>query len=469
MLIPLYTQHFSTMTMEEVSAEAQRRGIVCTPVLRPEEVLANEHLLSRGTFRDMEVAPGVSGPMASGFFEIDGVRQGPRSRAPRLGEHTEQILTTPAIPKSDPSDHRPVPSHPLSGLRVLDFGIGGVGVEAGRMFAEYGADVIKIETRTYPDFIRVVLGSEISPSFASSSRSKRGFGVNVKHPEGFKIAKRLIESCDVLIENSKTGAMEGMGIGWETIKQWNPYCVMVSSQLLGSRGAWADWIGYGPSTQPIGGLVHLWNYPDQDAPAGSTSIFPDHLAGRLSAINALALLWSRERTQRGGHGEVAQVEVVTGILGDLLWKAGLEPGSVAPRGNRSERGAPWGAYPCLGEQQWCVISVRDDADWKNLVAAIGSPAWATDPALASAAGASRRTMRSTRSSPRGRACAPRTRSRRRCSATACRAAPCSPGPISSTIRTSSRAASRAGSISRSAGGWRSRDPRSAPPARATSC
>ena len=385
-LIPLYTEHFSTMTMEEVSAEAQRRGIVCTPVLRPEEVLANEHLLSRKTFVDMEVAPGVSGPMAAGYFEIDGVRQGPRTRAPRIGEHTQAILTTPAPPKADPSDHRPSPTLPLSGLRVLDFGIGGVGVEAARLFAEYGADVIKIETYTYPDFIRVVLGNELSPSFASSSRSKRSFGVNVKHPEGFKIVKRLIEACDVLIENSKTGAMEGMGIGWETIHQWNPNCVMVSSQLLGSRGAWADWIGYGPSTQPIGGLVHLWNYPDQEAPAGSTSIYPDHLAGRLAAINALALLHARERTQKGAHGEVAQVEVVTGLLGDLLWKAGLQPGSVVPRGNRSDRGAPIGAYPCLGEQQWCVISVRDDADWKNLVAALGYPAWATDPALVTAEG-----------------------------------------------------------------------------------
>jgi crotonobetainyl-CoA:carnitine CoA-transferase CaiB-like acyl-CoA transferase len=179
--------------------------------------------------------------------------------------------------------------------------------------------------------------------------------------------------------------MDGMGIGWETIKKWNPYCVMVSSQLLGSRGAWSDWIGYGPSTQPIGGLVHLWNYDDQEAPAGSTAIFPDHLAGRLVAINALVMLHSRERTQEGGHGEVAQVEVVTGILGDLLWKAGLEPGSVVPRGNRSERGAPWGVYPCAGEQQWCVISIRDDDDWQRLVAAIGRPAWATDPSLAKAA------------------------------------------------------------------------------------
>jgi crotonobetainyl-CoA:carnitine CoA-transferase CaiB-like acyl-CoA transferase len=383
-LIPLYTEHFSTMTMEEVSAEAQRRGIVCTPVLRPEEVLANEHLLSRNTFVDMEIAPGVSGPMAAGYFEIDGVRQGPRSRAPRLGEHTREVLDAPVTPKSEPSGRRPDPTLPLSGLRVLDFGIGGVGVEAGRLFAEYGADVIKIETRTYPDFIRVVLGTELSPSFASSSRSKRGFGVNVKKPEGLAIVRRLVELSDVIIENSKTGAMEGMGIGWETIHEWNPGCVMVSSQLLGSRGAWADWIGYGPSTQPIGGLVHLWNYDDQEAPAGSTSIYPDHLAGRLAAINALAILWERERTHEAAHGEVAQVEAVTGLLGDLLWKAGLAPGSVKPRGNRSDRGAPFGAYPCAGEQQWCVIGVRDDRDWQNLVAALGSPAWAADPALARA-------------------------------------------------------------------------------------
>src|SRR5262249_9135615 len=129
-LMPLYTEHFASMTMEEVSAEAQRRGIVCTPVLRPEEVLSNPHLLSRNSFAPAEVA-GTSGPRATGFFEIDGVRQGPRRPAPGLGEHTTEVLTTPAIPTSIPSDLPVEPALPLSGLRVLDFGIGGVGVEAG--------------------------------------------------------------------------------------------------------------------------------------------------------------------------------------------------------------------------------------------------------------------------------------------------------------------------------------------------
>ena len=151
---------------------AQRRGIVCTPVLTPEEVLENEHFQSRGTFvDDAEWAPGKTGPIASGLWELDGERQGFRHRAPALGEHDAEAAWSDD--RARPSAPRPNPSRPLEGLRVLDFGIGGVGVEAGRLFAEYGADVIKIESRSYPDFMRVVMSTEMSASFASSSRSKR--------------------------------------------------------------------------------------------------------------------------------------------------------------------------------------------------------------------------------------------------------------------------------------------------------
>jgi crotonobetainyl-CoA:carnitine CoA-transferase CaiB-like acyl-CoA transferase len=190
----------------------------------------------------------------------------------------------------------------------------------------------------------------------------------------------------VVIENSSTGTMDSMGVGYEKLREINPRIVMTSSQLLGSRGAWADWIGYGPSTQPIGGLVHLWNYDDQEFPAGSGAIFPDHLAGRLSAIAALAALVRRERTGSGGHGEVAQAETVTNIIGEALLKAGLEPGSVKPLGCRSERGAPWGSYPCQGEQQWVAITVRDDADWRRLRGALGEPEWAMKSELESVDG-----------------------------------------------------------------------------------
>ena len=371
--------HFATMTHEEVSFEAQRRGIVCTPVLTPTEVLANEHFQSRGTFLDAEYVTGARGPVASGFWEMDGERQGFRHRAPTLGEHDAELAGLWSDARERPRAPKPKPDLPLEGLRVLDFGIGGVGVETGRLFAEYGAEVIKIESRTYPDFMRVVMSTEMSASFASSSRSKKGFGVNLKTERGLELMHELVKTADVVIENNSTGTMTEMGLGYEKLRELNPRIVMTSSQLLGSRGVWSDWIGYGPSTQPIGGLVHLWNYTDQDFPAGSGAIFPDHLAGRLTCLAALAALVRRERTGEGGHGETAQAEAVVGVLGDRLLKAGLAPEAVVPMGNRSERGAPWGTFPCAGTQQWVTITCRHDADWANLRAAMGDPDWAKAP------------------------------------------------------------------------------------------
>lgn len=380
-----YLEHFAHLSKVELCKEAQRRGISATPVLRPREVLDNEHLASRGTFLTAEVAPGVVGPVASGFFELDGIRCGFRTRAPLPGEHDAEVFDALDRAREPASASSTVPSgdnrpYPFEGLRVLDFGIGGVGVEAGRFFAEYGADVVKIETRSYPDFIRVVAGSEMSASFASSNRSKRSFGVNARTEAGLELVRRLVALADIVIENSSTGTMDALGLGYDTLRELNPRIVMVSSQLLGARGAWSDWIGYGPSTRTIGGMTHLWNVKGREDPIGAGVIHPDHFCGRLCALGVLAALWDRERTGKGAHVEVAQVEAVTGLLGDLLLAEHLAPGSVVPRGNESDRGAPWGVYPCAGEEQWCVITVRDDEEWGRLRAVMGDPEWARKPA-----------------------------------------------------------------------------------------
>jgi crotonobetainyl-CoA:carnitine CoA-transferase CaiB-like acyl-CoA transferase len=257
----------------------------------------------------------------------------------------------------------------------------------GRRFAEYGAEVMKVESRTYPDFMRLQLGGETNPSFASSSRSKLGFGVNAKTPEGVAILHELAAQTDLVVENNSTGTMDKLGIGFDALQAVNPDLVMVSSQLMGSHGAWSWWRGYGPSTQPPGGLVHLWNYADTDVPAGSTSIYPDHVAGCLGAVSSLAALVGRARgVNQGVHLEVAQVETVVGMLGDLIAAEGVSAGSVVPMGNRSEVGAPWGLYRCEGDEQWAAITCRDDADWQGLVAAMDDPTWAKDADLATVDG-----------------------------------------------------------------------------------
>jgi crotonobetainyl-CoA:carnitine CoA-transferase CaiB-like acyl-CoA transferase len=371
-LNPVYEAFFSKLPMVDAAAEAQRRGIVATPMLKPGDVLTNEHFDSRGTFVDADVAPTVHAPVAAGFLEVDGVRAGWRRRSPAVGEHDTDVTGSTAIPRPEAAGAPPV-SKPLAGLRVLDFGHGGVGVEGGRMLAEYGADVIKIETSTYPDFMRIVLGGNMTPSFASSSRSKRSFGVNVKNPDGLRVLHELVKHSDIVIENNSTGTMHDMGVGYDKLRELKPDIVMASSQLVGSRGTCATWIGYGPTIQPFGGMTYLWAFDDGEGPPGNPAIHPDHLAGRLCAIGGLAGVVGRSLRGGGAHVEIAQVEGVVCLIGDLLLKEHLTPGSVQPDGNDDERGAPWGVFRCAGHEEWAVICVRDDAEWRRLLVAMGSP------------------------------------------------------------------------------------------------
>jgi crotonobetainyl-CoA:carnitine CoA-transferase CaiB-like acyl-CoA transferase len=374
-LDPLYAEFFKDKTKVELAREAQRRGLAMTPVLSPDEVLAADHFAARKTFRNAEVADGVTGRVADGFFILDGRRLGFTGRAPNSGEHNRDPLApiAKAAPDAKSAQQR---RPPFAGLRVLDFGIGGVGVEAGRLLAEYGADVIKIETRAHPDFIRAIFGTEMNPSFASSSRCKRSFGINLRTERGLEIIKQLIAVSDLVIENSSTGTMENMGLGFNQMREINPRIVLASSQLMGASGPWKDWIGFGPNSRTAGAMTWLWNFPEGGMPPGSGAIHPDHLAGRMLALGAVATLLARERGAAGGHLEVAQVEVIIGLLADRMLQAALEPGSVGPQGNLSARSAPWGVYPCAGNERWCVITVRHDDDWRRFRAAIGDPDWA---------------------------------------------------------------------------------------------
>ena len=373
-LDPMFAEFFKDKTRLELAREAQRRGLAMTPVLTPDEVLAADHFAARKTFRDAEVMAGLNGRVADGFFILDGRRLGFTGRAPAVGEHDRDTLAP--VAKAAPSANSASRRYTFTGLRVLDFGIGGVGVEAGRLMAEYGADVIKVESRAYPDFIRIIAGSEMSPSFASSSRCKRSFGVNTRTARGLEIVKRLVAVSDMAIENSSTGTMDSIGLGFKQMREINPRIVLASSQLMGSTGPWKDWIGFGPNSRTAAAMTYLWNFPEGGMPPGSGAIIPDHLAGRMLALGAIATVFARERRAVGGHLEVAQVEVTIGLLADLMLKAALEPGSVGPQGNHSARGAPWAVYLCAGNERWCAVTVRDDNDWRRFRAAIGDPHWA---------------------------------------------------------------------------------------------
>ncbi len=405
-IVPVLETFFRDKKKVDVAREAQCLGIPATPLLTPSEVLHNEHTLERGSFRELEVGDGLKAQVASGFLTIEGERAGPRQGPPSL-DATSKPAFSPAGEarrafeaiaarskggsKGDADD-----GYPLRGVRVLDFGVGAVGVEAARLLAEFGADVIKVESHKAPDFIRTILSSFMNPCFASSSRSKRCIGVDLKTVRGRELVEELVRQADVVIDNNGAGVMDRLGFGAAALRKLNPRIVSFSSQLVGSRGPWKNWIGYGPSTHPVSGLQYLWNFPeDAESPAGSTNVHPDHFVGRLGAVAVLAGLIQREHSGRGMHADGAQFEAAMVLLGDLLAQESLAPGSVQPLGNASLRGAPWGCYRCQGEDEWCVVNVRSDEEWQGLCAALGESApgdpstpstdWAREPALARAA------------------------------------------------------------------------------------
>ena len=254
--------------------------------------------------------------------------------------------------------------------------------EAGRFLSEWGADVIKVESAKRPDFQRWVMGSNMNPAFASPNRNKRVLAADLGTEAGRELVQRMLPTVDVILENNATGVIDRLGLGWETVSAINPRIVMVDTQLYGDRGPWATKKGYGPSARAIGGLTWLWAH-GPDAPRGVMTIHPDHLAGRLVALGALAGLHARERTGRGSRIDIAQFETVVALLGDLFAAESVTPGAAVPVGNRSAQAAPWNVYRCAdddgGVERWLAVCVPDDETWDAFVsvapAEFNRPEW----------------------------------------------------------------------------------------------
>jgi crotonobetainyl-CoA:carnitine CoA-transferase CaiB-like acyl-CoA transferase len=389
-----YQRFFGPRPVAAVVEEAQGRGIPLAPIIRPGDVLAMEPLRTGGVFVDHEVRPGIHGQVPAGFFELDDHRAGIRERAPLAGADTDQVAAaldrraSPFLDEPLVADGSATSGSPLTGLRVLDFGVVYAAPETGKLLADFGADVIRVESRTYPDLARLAGGSSgMTAQFVTLNRNKRSVGVNLKTDDGLRLVQQLVRMADVLVENMAPGTLEKLGLGVERLRELNPRLVVVSSQLFGNAGALTVWRGFGPSARGVGGLTALWRYPDDEMAFAETStVFPDHFVGRLGALAALAALIERRSSRRGQWIKVPQAGAVINYLSDLFLLESLAPGAAQPAGNRSSEGAPWGVYPCAGDDQWCVVTVRDDDDWKRLRVAIGSPGWADDPRFETARG-----------------------------------------------------------------------------------
>ena len=360
---------FAHRTREELVAEGQSHGVPIAAVLTPSEALHSDHLVAVSALADAEIAPGVTARVPVGYWSVDGCRAGFRSGAPAVG-HDEPVWRAERF---EPAPVGAVGGLPLDGIRVLDLGVIVAGGELSRLFGDLGAEVIKVESAAYPDGLRQKRENQaIGDSFARAHRNHLGLGLDLRSPAGAGVFAQLVGSSDAIFANFKPGTLPSLGFGYDRLREINPGIVLAESSAFGDVGPWSTRMGYGPLVRATTGVTSLWTSDQADASArhpfyDATTIFPDHVVGRITAIGALAALIRRRRRGTGARIHVSQAEAGINQLDTRFVVLAAE----ADQAHVIEDPTVNLVLPCVGDDEWCVVSIGSDADRRAVATVTG--------------------------------------------------------------------------------------------------
>jgi crotonobetainyl-CoA:carnitine CoA-transferase CaiB-like acyl-CoA transferase len=270
---------------------------------------------------------------------------------------------------------------PLEGLRVLELGALIAGPFATRIMAEFGAEVVKVERPGAGDPLRtwryVDPRTKTSLWWALQSRNKKLVTLNLGHPEGLGLAKRLAAESDILVENFKPGTLEKLGLGWDVLHELNPRLILVRVSGYGQNGPYRDRPGFANIGEAMGGIRYVTGEPDRP-PVRSGISLGDSLASLYAVIGALMAVHAREARGQGQIVDVALYEAVFSLMESMVPEYDVAQ-IVRERTGAALPGiAPSNSY-CSGDGSYVAIGGNSDAIFKRLMRAIGRPELAEDP------------------------------------------------------------------------------------------
>jgi formyl-CoA transferase len=280
-----------------------------------------------------------------------------------------------------------VESKPLAGLKVIELGTLIAGPFAARICAEFGAQVIKVESPDGGDPLRKwrKLYEGTSLWWFVQARNKQSITLNLKHEAGREILKKLLAEADILIENFRPGVLEKLGFGWETLHALNPKLVMVRLSGFGQTGPMRDQPGFGAVGESMGGLRYITGFEDRPPVRTGISI-GDSIAALWAVIGALMAL--RQREVNGGQGQVVDValyEAVFAMMESMVPEFDVV-GFIRERsGNIMPGITPSSIHTCADGKN-IQIGANGDAIFQRFMRAIGRDDLANDPGLADNAG-----------------------------------------------------------------------------------
>jgi formyl-CoA transferase len=291
-------------------------------------------------------------------------------------------------------------SMPLEGLKVLEMGTLIAGPFCGRLLAEFGAEVIKIEAPADAggeggDPLRKwrklhdTGGERTSLWWYAQARNKKSVTVNLRDTAGQEIVRKLALQADIIVENFRPGTLEKWNLAYETLARENPGLIMVRLSGYGQTGPYKDRVGFGAIGESMGGMRYLTGYADR-APVRVGISIGDSLAAMYGAMGALMALHQRHRSGKGQVVDVALYEAVFSMMESMLPEFGMT-GFVRERSGASLPGiVPSNTYRCA-DGQYVVIGANGDSIFKRMMRAIDRDDLAGDPALADNAGRTTRT------------------------------------------------------------------------------
>ena len=257
---------------------------------------------------------------------------------------------------------------PLEGIRVIELTTGAAGPTVARVLCEFGAEVIRCETRLRGDGHR---GEDPKlwnkkPDFMKLQRGKKSFTVNMQTPKGRELVKELVKKSDVLVENFGLGILEKWGLNWPDLQMINPRMILIRVKGMGCSGPHAADLTYGPNVGNTMATTYLWNYPGATtATAEPRTQHPDFMGGVTGAFGVVLALMERKKTGRGQWIDNAQQEIGAALLGPRYLEYTVNKREPQPEGNRSLVASPYGPYQCKGNDRWCVIAAYTQDEWER--------------------------------------------------------------------------------------------------------
>jgi crotonobetainyl-CoA:carnitine CoA-transferase CaiB-like acyl-CoA transferase len=380
--------HFiGQFTAEEFANEAQRRHLAAAPLNTVGQFVECEQLRSRQWLQEID-HPIIGRYTAPGFpMRLSLTPMQIRRPAPLLDQHRNEILAeleraTPLSNTSTVLDDR-TRKPTLQGLRMADLTQQYAGPLGTAILAYYGMEVVKIESAVVPSKDRA------TAAHADMNRAKLGCTINLRHPEGKELFKQLVAVSDVVVDNFSSGVLERLGFSFEMLQQINPGIVQVVMPGWGLTGPLKSWVAWGWQLLAYTGIMRLWGYQDSPMEARCKIAWPDRVGAVTMTLGVLAALEYKQRTGRGQFIEAGMLEAQGSMMGPAIVDFtvnGREWDAMGYREVLGEPYAPYGCYPCRGEDNWIIIACASDQEWHSIVSLIGKSSWAADPKFATKSG-----------------------------------------------------------------------------------